>query len=332
MISNRWKLGLGCIFCFAMMANCAQAQDMEDFKKRMGDAAAATKVDLGEALRQYLEIRIEYAGPEVDYSLGRAYQRMNQCSQAQHYYTQVMVAYDLPDDNAIYKRAVNAFDEIAACDAWQKVTVECAVPIGGYAIIDGERISECWDRPYSFSDGEHVLTLVDAQGHKIEKKITTKTGEAPMKISLVFPEKKKVVEKEVEVERRVVEKERFHPALYWGLITGGAAIVAVGGFMGAYAGAAKVDEQKYADLYGRALSESDREIYNKRRKDAHDDVKMRNTVMYTLVGIGGATAITGAILAILSAVSDKEIVELDETSAFVAPSDGGVTFGMGWRF
>ena len=167
----KWlTMGFASLMAFSAVA---QAQDMEEFKTRMGTAAAATKVDMNEALRQYLEIRIQYAGPEVDYSLGRAYQRMNQCSEAQYYFTQVMVAYDLPETNPIYKRAVNAYDEIADCESWQKVMVECSVPVGGHAVIDGEQLSECWDRAYSFKDGEHVIELVDKDGKKIEKKVSS---------------------------------------------------------------------------------------------------------------------------------------------------------------
>ncbi len=326
-------LSLGFV-CFLAFGSAAQAQDMEAFKTRMGQAAAATKVDLNEALRQYLEIRIEYAGPEVDYSLGRAYQRMNQCAQAQHYYTQVMVAYDLPDKNPVYQRAVNAFDEIAACAAWQKVTLECAIPVGGYVMIDGERHSECWNRPYSMSDGEHTFALIAKDGKKVEKKIKTTAGADPATVTLAFPEKLKSVEKVVEKEVAYIEKDKFNPALYWGLIAGGAAIVAVGGFMNGYAGQAKIQEQIYADAYAISTTDAAKEYYQKKRDDTHNKVVQRNTIMYSLIGAGSAVALTGAILAIVNAVSDKERVAVGDGGfqAFVAPSSDGVALGLGMAF
>ena len=328
----KWlTMGFASLMAFSAVA---QAQDMEEFKTRMGTAAAATKVDMNEALRQYLEIRIQYAGPEVDYSLGRAYQRMNQCSEAQYYFTQVMVAYDLPETNPIYKRAVNAYDEIADCESWQKVMVECSVPVGGHAVIDGEQLSECWDRAYSFKDGEHVIELVDKDGKKIEKKVTTKSGEEQKTVAIAFPAKVKEVEKVVEIENVVFEKEKFHPALYWGLIAGGAAIVAVGGFMNGYAGEAKVSEQKFADLHAISTSEKNREYFAKRRDEAHDDVKARNIAMYSLIGVGSVAVVTGVALAIVSAVSDKEHIEKkdDGVKAYFSPTADGLALGLGMNF
>lgn len=328
----RWMaMGFASLAAFSA---AAQAQDMEEFKKRMGAAAIATKVDMNEALRQYLEIRVQYAGPEIDYSLGRAYQRMNQCEKAQYYFTQVMVAYDLPEDNPVYTLAVNAFDEIASCGAWQQVTVECSVPVGGRLVIDGEQLSECWDRPYSLNDGEHKMELIDKDGKKIEKIITTKSGEEPTKVEIAFPAEVKEFEKVVEVENVVTEEEKFHPALYWGLIAGGAAVVAIGGFLNGYAGDAKVDEQMYAYMHALSTSEKNREYYAKKRDDAHNSVKARNIAMYTLIGVGSAAVISGAALAIVSAVSGKERVAVDDdrVKAYFSPSADGVAFGLGMNF
>lgn len=334
-----WKITKGIVASWVLLAaTSAQAQDIEEFKTLMADAAAMTKVDMTEALRQYLEIRVRYAGPEVDYSVGRIYQRLNQCTEAQRYYTQVMVAYDLAEDNPIYKRSVDAYDKIAQCESWQRVKITCEIPPQGYVTIDGERLSTCWDRAYAFSDGEHEFVLYDAKGNKVEKKITTKTGNEPQNVHLAFPPKKVEVERVVEVERTFVEKERFHPALYWGLIAGGAAVVAVGGFLSGAAGSARVDEQYYADLvevYSMKNSANDElaDKYDKKRKDANDKVKAMNIATYTLVGIGGAMAVSGAVLAILNALSDRERVEVtSDVNAYVAPSVDGVSLGFSMNF
>ncbi len=316
--------------CAALLfvSTSAAAQDMEDFKKRMADAAAMTKVDMTAALQQYLETRILYAGPEVDYSLGRAYQRMNQCANAQYYYTQVMVAYNLPEDNPIYQRAVKAFDEIASCTEWQQVTLECMIPADGHVMIDGERVTSCWDRPMSMSAGEHKFTLSDAKGKTKEFKLTAKDGAKPAKLRIEFPPEKVEVERVVEVEHNYYYKEKFNPALYWGLITGGVAVVAIGGFMTGMAYSSYADEQKYADRYAILQKDEDK----KKADDAHDKVKSYNIASYTLIGVGGALALTGAALAIVNAVSEKEQIEDNTLNAYVSPSADGVSVGLGFKF
>lgn len=320
------------VLCCAAGVGTVYGQDMADFKARMSAAAAMTKVDMDEALRQYLEIRVTYAGPEVDYSLGRAYQRLAQCEQAQYYYTQVMVAYELNDANPIYQLAVNAFDKIAACGAWQRVKVSCDVPSGGYAVIDGERVRSCWDRAYAFEDGEHVFELYDGKGRHVERKVTTASGGEELSVSLAFEPERVQVEKVVEVERGYVYREKFHPALYWGLITGGAVVAAAGGLMSGFAGQAKAEEQKYSDLYALSQDEALRRTYDRKRKSANDDVKLGNILMYSLIGVGSAAVVTGIVLGVVSAVSDRERVDADNLEAYVIPDARGVSFGLGMRF
>lgn len=326
--------------CAAMMTGAlcteASAQDMEDFKNRMASAATMMKEDASEALRQYLEIRVQYAGPEVDYSLGRAYQRLYQCEDSQHYYTQVMVAYELPDSNPIYKRAITAFDEIAPCAAWQKVKLSCAMPAGGYVLINNEKMSSCWDRPFSLPDGEHTFKLVGPDGKSKEVKFTAKVGQPDAQIELALDAEKIEVERVVEVEKSYYYKEKFHPALYWGLIAGGLAVAGVGGIFYGMANAARTEEQKYSDLYAQIQnpngdSDQAKEYFDKSQK-ANEDVRLHNTLTYTMLGIGGGIAVTGIALAIVSAVSDKELVEMENVNAFVTPTDSGISMGFGVKF
>ncbi|MBO4349383.1 MAG: hypothetical protein J6A01_00355 [Proteobacteria bacterium] len=314
---------------FAGIGSSAYAQEMEEFKARMADAAAMTKQDLSEALRQYLEIRVQFSGPEVDYSLGRAYQRMNQCKDAQQYYTQVMVNYNLPETNSIYQRAVKAFDEISNCDAWQKFYLECEIPTGGYVMIDEERIGTCWQRPYSLAPGDHKFMIVDASGKSETVNVKAALSKPDEHVKLAIHRVETVeVEKRVEIEKTYEMKEKFHPALYWGLMLGGAVLVAGGGFFSAYANHAYSDEKDYAYKYAIWGDDS----YKKKADDAHDQVKLGNTLMYTFVGIGGAAAITGAVLAIVSAVSEKERVEVNDVSAYASPLQDGVSFGIHMNF
>ena len=102
------------------VSTTASAQEAVDFVARMAEVAAVAKQDLPEALRQYLELRVHFESPDLDYSIGRTYQRMNQCKEAQHYLTQVMVNYNISETSPAYQRAVQDFDKIADCDTWQK--------------------------------------------------------------------------------------------------------------------------------------------------------------------------------------------------------------------
>lgn len=324
------KLPVWMIGCAALSFVCstAAAQDMEAFKTRMNETAAVAKVDLNAALLSYLELRTKYAGPEIDYSLGRTYQRLYQCKEAQNYLTQVMVSYELPDAHPVYQRAVKDFDAIAACDSWQKVRVESDIPAGGYVMIDDEKMSSFGDREYSLPPGEHVFKLFSRDGKSVEVKFTAENSGKTETISLSFPPEKVEVENVVAVEHNYYYQERFHPALYWGLIAGGVAVVAVGGFMSGIANSAYADEQKYADRYAVLKNESDK----KKANDARDKVKNVNIAMYTLIGVGAAAAVTGAALAIVSAVSEKERIEDNSFNAYVTPSPDGVSLGLGFQF
>ena len=321
------------VLAFCAFSSTVQAQDMEEFKTRMADAAAMTKVDLGEALRQYLELRVQFAGPEVDYSLGRAYQRLNQCTEAQHYYTEVMVAYNLPEKNQIYQRAVKAYDEIASCSEWQKIYLDCEIPAGGYVLIDGERVAACWERAYSMSPGDHIIKLVDAKGKTKEVKHKAVNGSKEQRLHIAFEAEQVEVEKVVKEEHTYIMEEKFNPHLYWGLIGGGLALVAGGfGFL-AMAHSAKVDEINYSIEIAKLGKESaEKDALEKKQSDANGKVKLGNALMGTFVGVGLATAATGATLAILSYVGDKKRVEVDNVSAYLSPMQDGFAMGIHLNF
>ena len=320
------------VLAFCALTSTAQAQDMEEFKTRMADAAAMTKVDLGEALRQYLELRVQFAGPEVDYSLGRAYQRLNQCTDAQHYYTEVMVAYNLPEKNPIYQRAVKAYDEIASCSDWQKVYLDCEIPAGGYVLIDGDRVAACWERAYSLSPGDHVFKLVDAKGKTKEVKHQAVNGSKEKRIHLAFDVEQVEIEKVVKEEHNFILKEKYNPHLYWGLISGGLALVAGGfGFL-AMAHNAKLDEQDYATQIALLPKGEDKSDLEAKQKKANDKVKVGNAMMGTFVGLGAAAAAAGATLAILSYLGEKERVEVNDATAYLTPFEDGVALGVHFSF
>lgn len=328
MLSKALKILLISVGLVGIFETTAVAQDLEVFKKRMSEAVDMTKKNMDEALRMYLEIRAEYGGPEVDYSLGRAYHRLNQCSQAKQYYSAVMT-YKLADNHPIYQRAVKAFDEISACETWQKYYLKCEIPEDSYVMIDDERVNVCWDRAYVMSPGEHVFKLISSDGRVVEEKRTAQVGGADEHITLKFPVEKISVERVVEKEHSYVLKDRFHPALYWGLIAGGAALIAGGGFFLGMANNAYAEEQKYADMYA-VLGNED---YKQKASDARDKVKLGNALMYTFVGVGAAAAVSGIAIAIVNAVSEKERVEVENgVSAFVTPTPDGMSMGLGMRF
>ena len=306
----------------------AMAQADNDVFARTSAAAEMTKKDLAEALRQYLEIRIEYAGAEIDYSIGRTYERLFQCSSTQKYYTAVMVNYNLTTGNPIFDRAVKNYDNVAMCDTWQKVYLDCSIPEGGTVMIDNERIGQCWDRPYSLPDGEHVFKLIKKSGEEHVVKFTAKSGAPDAHVNVAFPAERVEVEKIVERVENYEYRERFHPALYWGLISGGVLFLGGSGWFSAMANNALVDVQKYEDRYAVLQDES----WKKKANDARDKVDLGNALMYTSLGVGGALAVTGVALAIVSHMSPKEKVDLDNVNAYVAPNDGGMMAGVGLTF
>lgn len=329
MVSKSMAVFVSASMLFSMYAFHASAQDIEDFKARMARAAAMTKEDLSEALVQYLEIRVQYAGPEVDYSLGRAYERLNQCVEAQDYYSKVMIDYNLTQDNVLYTRSVSNYDTIASCKSWQKVYLSCTIPPKGYVMIDEEKVSQCWDRPYYMSDGKHLFKLVDAEGQEIVVEKVTMAGGADIRIVLKPEDKVIEVERIVQADCAVVKAEdRFHPALYWGLIAGGLAVAGVGGYFASYAQHAETVALKYDDLY----SVVGRDAFKTRANEARDDAKMGRIIMYSAIGVGSALAISGISLAIVNALSKKDEVDSEKSTGFVVPYKDGFVFGMGLSF
>ena len=243
-----------------------------------------------------------------------------------------MVTYNLPEKNPIYQRAVKAYDEIASCGDWQKVYLDCEIPAGGYVLIDGERVAACWERAYSFSPGEHVVKLVDAKGKTKEVKHKAVNGSKEQRIHLAFDVEQVEIEKVVKEEHTYYMKETFSPHLYWGLIGGGLALVAGGmGFL-AMAHNAKYEEQDFAYKASAAKTPQEFEDLSAERDKAMSRVKTGNALMGTFVGIGGAVAATGAVLAILNHVWGKERVEMTDVSAYVSPSQDGVAMGIHMNF
>lgn len=329
MVSKSMAVFVSASMLFSVYGFDANAQDIEDFKARMARAAAMTKEDLNEALLQYLEIRVQYAGPEVDYSLGRAYQRLNQCVEAQDYYTKVMIDYNLAQDNVLYTRSVSNYDTIADCKSWQKVYLTCTIPPKGYVMIDDEKISQCWDRPYYMSDGMHQFRLIDADGKEIAVDKAMVSGGEDIHIVLKPEEKVVEVERIVEKECQVVAAaERFHPALYWGLIAGGIAVAGMGGYFAAYTEHAQTVALKYDDLYTVVGKES----FKTRANEARDDAQMGRIIMYSAIGLGSALAISGITIAIVNAVGKKDDTASETSTGFVAPYKDGFVFGLGLTF
>ncbi|MFA5625085.1 MAG: hypothetical protein WC966_08545 [Bradymonadales bacterium] len=311
---------LGIFFILCSTTVYAQA-DLEVFKKRMELAAEKTKAgDLKLALVDYLEIRATYTGPEIDYSLGRIYQRLHQCNEAQYYYSQLMVAYDLALEHPIYQRAVEGYDIIAACQNWGRVTIDCAgYTDEAWVEVDGEKIGRCWERAYSLPAGEHHFVLKDADGRVAEERIVLKDGsKETLRLELKKDVEEVIVERMTETIYR--EQDRFAPELYWGLMLGGTAVMGVGGVFAALAYKDMVDVQKYEDRQNA-----------ERAKKARDGVKLNKILMYTSLGVGGALAVSGITIAIINALSEKTIIS-ESTTTFLSPVDGGLLMGFGMNF
>ena len=318
-----------CLACSFGAAAQAQSVDPE-FEAAMAKAYAATKEDLVSALNQYLVLRSSRPDDVVVlYALGRTYHKLKQCDAPQNLYIEVMSA--LKETDVLYNRAVSAYTELDGCQNWEQVYFDCEVPFGGHVTVDDNPMAACWGDPLYLSPGEHVFRLYDADGNVIEETYTATAKEEGAeyekhRVQLRF-DRVREVERVVTVDHNYVYKDRFHPALYWGLIAGGAALVAGGGFMSAYANHEQVEERKQIDLYA-----AGNEGAKKKASDAHDRVVLGNALTYTLAGLGGAAVITGIVLAIVNATSERERVEESSVEAYIAPNPGGVSMGMGFRF
>ena len=119
----------------------------------------------------------------------------------------------------------------------------------------------------------------------------------------------------------VTEREpaagRGTPVLPWVLVGGGAALIATGGGMHAWAIQAADDTSKYANTV-EGLSDDDRK---KKFDQANDDMKLRGTLAYVFYGVGGAAAVAGAVLLILDAVESDDAPVAFSPTAF--PGGGG---------
>lgn len=314
-----------------MVSSVAYAQDQNtaEFKERMVNAAVMAKQDLDEALRQYLEIHTQFSGPEIDYSLGRTYQKLGQCQESLDYYSKIMS--DVSSDNPIFMRTVSSYDEVASCESWQKFMLKCDMPQGSYIMIDNERLQSCWSRPISLPDGEHTFKLVSADGKEVSQKIVAKSEAPETTVKLAFEQEKvEVVKNETEVlEKTYILKDKYHPALYWGLIAGGVAVMGAGGAFFGMANQSYADEIKYADQYTMTGNTD----YLQKTRNARDDVRVYQIIAGTLLGVGGAAAVTGAVLAVINALSEKEKVEAgNDFTATIVPAKDGMSLGVQWRF
>jgi len=110
----------------------------------------------------------------------------------------------------------------------------------------------------------------------------------------------------------------WSPVLPWTLLGGGVALVAVGGGMHGWAIQAADDTSKYANPV-EGLSDADRKS---RFDQANEDMRLRGTLAYVFYGVGGAAAVTGAVLLILDAVDDEP------AAVGVLPSGQGGAAGL----
>jgi len=341
----------------------AQETDGEDFNRRMSEAAATAKKDLNDALVQYLEIRTKYANESIDYSLGRIYQRLGQCENAQASFSSVLSSYNLDDMNPIFQRTIKDFDDLNDCAKWQKIYLDCTTIPDAYITIDNDRIGACPSRPISLPDGDHTIKIIAPDGREGVENIKTGSGKMDKKVPLALPPEKVLpkiatIEKKVEVAHNFVEKHKFHPALYWGLIAGGVAIMGTGGIFGVIAQKAHGDEIKYNEKtsiiqsnldhkenfiaadnqavedYFNGLNNEFQDLRDK-AEDAKNKASLNKTLSLTMVGIGAAVTVTGVALAIVDIVSEKTLVEVenkDAPKAFFAPSPEGFSMGVAMTF
>ena len=308
-------------------ANPANAQNVDPqqlFAEKMQQAATLTKEKkLPLALFKYLEIRQTFTGPELDYSIGRTYQRLHQCTDAIPYFQKVVNESGLKNNHTVLTRSKEALDEIKDCDNWPTVTLNCATLNNETLFIDDDAIGQCFIKTYTLPPGKHTFEVrSDIPENNTKKEINLEN--APQAVALI-PEKQpetktKIETKEVNHYYKISEK--FSPHLYWGLMTGGAAVLISSGFFAAMGYDAKADIQKYKDR-----NQTDK------LKKPEDKLKLSKILMGTSLGVGGAVFLTGMTLAIISAVSEKKVDYTDSPlQTYIAPSTNGITFGLQTRF
>lgn len=110
----------------------------------------------------------------------------------------------------------------------------------------------------------------------------------------------------------------WSPVLPWVLLGGGVALVATGGGMHAWAVQAADDTSKYAEPVA-GLSDDER---RSRFDQANEDMQLRGTLAYVFYGVGGAAAVTGAVLLILDAT------RAEPAPVAVLPSGEGGAAGL----
>ncbi len=277
----------------AMPGGVQGQQDPAEYKRQLDAAAEIIKAgDLPASLLAYLEIRSKFSGPEVDYSLGRVYQRLHQCDEAKLFYLFVMNSYNLDEGSQLFTRSANYFNDLFDCDGWSQVEVRCS-PADATLFIDGESVGPCFSRPYRLPGGEHVFRL-EAKGEApVEKRLSVKDGERK-KVELVI-ETAKVEERIVEVPVEVAVGGGSTSWLGWGLISGGAAVLVASGYFSAMGYSALGDVQRAADR-GDVQG----------RKSAEDEVSTAKILTGVSLGVGAACVATGLVFVLLDAFGSGE--------------------------
>ncbi len=319
-LKSSWIFLLICVFSLVSTSAYAEDKAAEDFANRMVEAAETLKGgQMWDGLEQYLVIASLYSAPEVNYALGRTYQRLHQCSDALTYYYKVITSQDIAEDNPIYMRTVEALDKIGTCADWGGVTLQCQAR-GAELVIDGEKIGRCKDRVYILPDGEHTIEGSGIDG-TFKQTVTVSKGKFEDVTVKIDPKAIEVVK--VEKESHHFEYEpAINPVYQWTFMGVGAALLVTSGFMLAYS-----YDAKYIGLDAKHVG--DTQTFN----DAKDAVDMTKIISWSLVGAGAATFLTGVSLWIANAVLDPEVKEVDAAvQAGIAVTPSGANLSLSYRF
>lgn len=291
----QWVMSLALVAALglAMTPQSAHAQsDEELFQNMMKKASDLYNAeDYTAALIAYLEVKSRFGSPVVDYSLGRTYQQLYQCDKAMAFYMIVMNDYDLRDDDKLFEKSANYYNELNSCERWGKVDVTCESP-NAQLYIEDKPMGRCMSGIYRMREGKYTFKI-EAEGVdavEIDTRVEDGSSEA---ISLKLPPVIKEVIKEVPVDTGGQPIDDGPNWLAWGLVGGGVAMLIAGGFTNAAGFSDLRDAQKFADAGDDAG-----------KQDALDSANLNKILTGVFLGVGVAAAGTGLTLAIIDMLDD----------------------------
>lgn len=306
----------GTILLFTTPVFAQNARKLTDTQLALNEQAieAQQNGDLDKAL-QYVQSMIELGEADALWlQLGRLYELQGKCIGAMDAYEHVKTApptEDVPHDVILQKLIDNSDSLKQTCSA--VLVFDCKMPDMNIT-VDNDKTIACSSAPIYVTPGRHTIHAQSQQTSNI------------VNITLSL-EKSKVMSIEVTDTGYSFEGSHLgkpYTIAGWTLLGSGVALAAAGGAV--YGVAHKDFKQKSDDT--RMLCSQD--PLNADCKFA-DKTNNKYIAAYTLMGVGGAVALTGAALLIVNAIKNNKADESYATTPlfitpYFGPEHNGVEF------